>query len=44
MQVTLPVVQMAEGPVGISLVGPRGADEALLDLACKLDADLQTAQ
>jgi len=43
-QVTLPLVQMAEGPVGVSLVGPRGADEALLDLAVKLDADLHAAQ
>lgn len=44
VQVTLPLVQMAEGPVGVSLVGPRGADEALLDLAVKLDADLHAAQ
>ena len=43
-QVTLPLASLPEGPVGVSLVGPRGADEALLDLAVSLDAALQAAQ
>lgn len=32
-QVTLPVARTADGPVGLGLIGPRGADEALLEFA-----------
>lgn len=38
-QVTIPVPAIAggpEAPIGLSLVGPRGSDEALLSLASKL--------
>lgn len=35
-QVTLPVARLPEGPIGLSIIGPRGADEALLDLAVAL--------
>jgi amidase len=36
-QVTLPVVQIEGCPLGLSIVGPRGADRALLELAATLE-------
>lgn len=36
LQVTLPVVQIDGCPVGVSLVGPKGSDEQLLELTEKL--------
>ena len=35
-QVTLPVGRMDSCPIGLSLIGARGEDEVLLDLACAL--------
>lgn len=35
-EVTLPVASMENGPVGLSIVGPRGSDEELLVLAERL--------
>ncbi|MFZ5510758.1 MAG: amidase [Pseudomonadota bacterium] len=35
-QVTLPVAHAGRCPVGLSLIGARNADRALLDLACRL--------
>ena len=37
-QVVLPAGTVDGAPVGLSLVGARGTDEALLALACKLTA------
>lgn len=39
-QVTLPVARLPAGPIGLSIIGPRGADEALLDLAVALSEGL----
>jgi amidase len=39
-QVSLPFARVGRLPVGISFVGPRGSDRALLDLALRL-ADLK---
>ena len=36
LQISLPVVTVNGCPVGLSFVGPRGSDEALLELAEKL--------
>ena len=36
LQISLPVVTVNDCPVGLSLIGPRGSDEALLELAGKL--------
>ena len=36
LQISLPVMTVNGCPVGLSLVGPRGSDEALLELAEKL--------
>ena len=36
LQISLPVMTVSGCPVGLSLVGPRGSDEALLELAEKL--------
>lgn len=33
LQVVLPVARTDDGPIGLGLIGPRGADEALLDFA-----------
>ena len=35
-QVTLPLAQVESCPVGLSLVGPPGSDEQLIDLAQRL--------
>jgi len=35
-QVNLPVAEVDGAPVGLGLIGARGSDEALLELACKL--------
>jgi amidase len=32
-QVSLPVIELPEGPLGLSIIAPRGADRALLELA-----------
>ena len=37
-QVTLPLAQVESCPVGLSLVGPPGSDEQLIDLALHLDS------
>jgi amidase len=37
-QVTLPVAEIDGCPIGLSLIGPAGSDELLLDLAVKLMA------
>ena len=45
-QVTVPVpgaVKRHGAPLGISVVGPRGTDEALLELACQLERALRDA-
>lgn len=42
LQVTMPVTAVADGPVGLSLVGPRGSDEALLAVAAALGTALGT--
>jgi amidase len=34
-QVSLPLARMAAGPVGLSLVAPRGRDAMLLDLVAE---------
>lgn len=36
LQVSLPVVKVEGCPVGLSLMGPRGSDEKLLQLTEKL--------
>ncbi len=36
LQVSLPVVKVEGCPVGLSLMGPSGSDEALLQLTEKL--------
>ncbi len=41
LQVTLPLAALSERPLGVSLVGPRGADEALIDLAVALTTALK---
>lgn len=33
LQVSLPVAQVEGCPMGLGIIGPRGSDEALLDLA-----------
>ena len=38
--VTLPVCTVGGRPLGLSLVSARGTDEALLHLACRLEAAL----
>ena len=35
-QLVLPAAALDGAPLGISILGPRGSDRALLDLACKL--------
>ena len=35
-QINLPVAEVDGAPVGLSLIGPRGADEALIALAQEL--------
>eukprot|EP00892_Ulva_mutabilis_P006307 jgi/Ulvmu1/4048/UM019_0025.1 len=40
-QVSLPLGQLPAGPVGMGLIGPRGSDEALLELAEKLSNVLE---
>jgi amidase len=42
-QVTLPVAQVAGCPIGLSLIGGRGADEKLLRLVAELGPDLVRA-
>jgi Asp-tRNA(Asn)/Glu-tRNA(Gln) amidotransferase A subunit family amidase len=44
LQVVLPVARTAEGPVGLALIGPRGADEALLDFAVAAMAAIQAGR
>lgn len=44
LQVVLPVAQTADGPVGLGLIGPRGADEALLDFAVVAMAAIQAGR
>lgn len=36
LQVTIPVAKTADGPVGLSLIGCKGSDKALLTLAVEL--------
>ena len=38
LQVSLPIVKVEGCPVGLSLMGPRGSDEKLLQLTEKLMA------
>ena len=33
LQVSLPLAQVEGCPMGLGIIGPRGSDEALLDLA-----------
>ena len=40
-QVSLPVAAVGGCPVGLGLIGPRGSDEELLELAERLMAALQ---
>lgn len=42
-QVTIPVWRVDGAPMGLSLIGRRGSDEALLALAVKLAGDAETA-
>ena len=37
-QVTLPLAPLEEGPIGLSLIGPRGSDRALLALAAAISS------
>ncbi len=37
-QITLPLAGLHRMPLGLSLIGPRGADEALLQLTCRIMA------
>jgi amidase len=37
-QVSLPFADYEDCPMGVSLIGPAGSDEALLDVATELDA------
>ena len=37
-QVTMPLARLDGCPLGLSLIGPRGADRALVDLALRLAA------
>ena len=37
-QVTMPLASLDGAPLGLSLVGPRGADRALVDLALRVAA------
>jgi Asp-tRNA(Asn)/Glu-tRNA(Gln) amidotransferase A subunit family amidase len=39
--VVLPVARTEDGPIGLGLIGPRGADEALLDFAVAAMAAMQ---
>ena len=36
LQVTLPLVSLEGCPVGLSLIGPKGSDEQLLEMTEKL--------
>lgn len=40
MQVSLPIIKVDGCPVGLSLMGPQGSDESLLQLTEKLMAVL----
>ena len=40
-QATVPVPRRSGPPLGLSVVGPRGTDEALLRLACELERALK---
>mmetsp|Transcript_40382 Transcript_40382/g.114321 ORF Transcript_40382/g.114321 Transcript_40382/m.114321 type:complete len:462 (-) Transcript_40382:1655-3040(-) len=42
-QVTLPIAEVYGNPVGLSLIGPRGSDESLLELAKSLSVILPVA-
>jgi amidase len=35
-QITLPLADVHGAPFGISLLGPRGSDKRLIDLAAKI--------
>ena len=35
-QLTLPLVMMEGGPVGLGVIGPRGSDARLLELAARV--------
>jgi amidase len=37
-QISLPLAAVDGCPVGLGLIGPRGGDEMLLDIARRLDA------
>ncbi|WP_206956594.1 amidase [Trinickia acidisoli] len=37
-QITLPIARHAKCPIGLSLIGPRGSDRDLLDIAMRLPA------
>ncbi len=43
-QVTMPIGAVAGGPVGLSVIGPRGSDLALLGLAVAMSAALREAR
>lgn len=40
-QVTIPIATKDDCPIGLSILGPRGSDEILLDLAIQLESILQ---
>ncbi|MEL6785739.1 MAG: amidase, partial [Pseudomonadota bacterium] len=35
-QITLPLAQVYGAPLGVSLIGPRGSDKRLVDIALKV--------
>ncbi len=41
LQVSMPVVAVNGCPVGLSLIGPRGSDESLLQITDKLMSVLE---
>lgn len=41
-QINLPALEFDEAPIGLSLLGPRGSDQALLRLAKSLDQKLES--
>ena len=41
-QLSLPLLRDREGPVGLSLIGPAGSDQQLLDLAARLPEFIST--
>jgi len=39
-QISLPLADVGGLPIGLSLMGPRGSDEMLMDLACEVEGEL----